>query len=402
MAFYLVCLYSLCFAIPSLVLNLLQYRHIQKAMQKEAILLSPKDFVEAGIYALEKLRLAVMQDMMGLIVFVLWIFFGLEWINTLLAHYVRSEITHQVLIVFSFLFLSQILSIPFKYYQEMILDKRFGFSHQTMGVFITDLLKGVVLLGVVGGAILYVLIFLMSVLSYWWLWGALFVLGVVLLINFVYPTWIAPLFNSFTPLADSVLQEKIEGLMRSVGFESNGIFVMDASKRDGRLNAYFGGLGKNKRVVLFDTLLEKISTDGLVAILGHELGHFKHKDVVFNVLIQGVFLFAIFYIAGSLPQSLFAELGLKKIPANVLIILFLLAPLISFWFLPLVGFFSRKAEFRADRFGASLSSKKTLAEALIRLVNENKSFPSSHPLYICFHFTHPPLLERLKALDYEA
>lgn len=138
-----------------------------------------------------------------------------------------------------------------------------------------------------------------------------------------------------------------------------------------------------------------------MAILGHELGHFKAKDVLQNIALQGIFLFCLFFAVGTTDQWLFDGLKLEKNPGNLLVLLILVAPVISFWFLPVVGFFSRKAEFRADAFGASLVSKKALAEALIRLINENKAFPSSHFLYIFFHYTHPPLLERLKALDYE-
>lgn len=283
----------------------------------------------------------------------------------------------------------------------MILDKRYGFSKQSNQTFVIDLLKGLGMTIVLGGAVLYLLVYTIYFFEYWWFYGALLSFVVIVLVNFLYPTWIAPLFNTFTPLKDENLQARIEGLLVSVGFKSSGIFIMDASKRDGRLNAYFGGFGKNKRVVLFDTLLDKVSSDGLIAILGHELGHFKYKDLLINLLVSGIFLFAVFFVIGQLPQSFFDELEIKKNAGNLLILLILLAPVISFWFLPVIGFFSRKAEYRADEFGSSLASKQALAEALIRLVNENKSFPSSHPAYIFFYYTHPPLLQRLKALDYE-
>lgn len=397
----LIAFYLILFVIPNLFLNVLQYRYIQRTMQLDAVLLSPKDYLEAGNYALAKLRLSIFQDFLSFAFFAFWVLYGLKWLNFKLFDFFDLGFGNQVLMILGFLILLQIFNLPFKYWQEMVIDKQYGFSRQTIKLFLMDFVRGILLLVIVGSLILYGLVFLIQYLQTWWLWCAVFVFATVLTINFLYPTWIAPLFNTFTPLQDSVLQEKIEDLMKCVGFQSSGIFVMDASKRDGRLNAYFGGFGKNKRVVLFDTLLEKISSEGLIAILGHELGHFKHKDLIFNILIQGVFLFCIFYLLGSLPFSLFEGLGLSQTPANLLMLLLLMMPLISFWFLPFVGFFSRKAEYRADAYGASLSSKKTLAQALVRLVEKNKSFPHSHPLYICFHYTHPPLLERLKALDYE-
>ena len=389
------------FFVPSLILDLLQYRHIKCALGQKEVLLSAKDYQEAGRYALRKLRINIVQETFGVLLFAFWISCGFKWLNAYTPQILDLKVSSSVLIVLEFLILSQIVFLPFKYYREMVLDKQFGFSKQSNRLFFVDFLKGVLLSIVVGGMILYILMRIMESVQLWWVWGAVFVFMIMIFINFAYPTLIAPLFNTFSPLQDERLQQKIEALLEQVGFKSNGIFVMDASKRDGRLNAYFCGFGKNKRVVLFDTLLEKISCEGLIAILGHELGHFKHKDLIFNLFIQGFFLFLIFFVAGSLPAELFDGLQLERGPGNLLNFLILIAPIVSFWFLPLVGYFSRRAEFRADGFGASLSSKKTLAEALVRLVNENKSFPSSHPWYIFFHFTHPPLLERLKALDYE-
>ena len=252
-----------------------------------------------------------------------------------------------------------------------------------------------------GFLFVFLLIFIIEKVVLWWIVGFIVLLSVVILANFVYPTLIAPLFNKFTPLDDENLKARIESLLNTIGFKSNGIFVIDASRRDGRLNAYFGGLGKNKRVVLFDTLLDKISADGLIAILGHELGHFKHKDILKNIAIMACVLFVLFFIVGHLPPQLFDALSLAHNGAGILIVMLLISPMIAFWFMPLIGYFSREAEYAADEFGANLSSKHCLADALVCLVNENKSFPSSHPAYIFFYYTHPPLLQRLKALDYD-
>lgn len=397
----LIVIYCALFLLPKIILNFLQYQHIKKASRLEPLLLPSKDYLEAAEYAKAKLRLDTIESVAGAIFFAFWIIWGLRFLNVFTPCVFALEASDYVFVVLSFLIISQILSLPFKYYLEMVLDKQFGFSKQSHRLFFLDFLKGLLLTFILGGAVVYGLVFLIDRVTLWWLWGAVFVFGIVVIVNFVYPTLIAPLFNSFTPLEDQDLKNKIVSLLESVGFESQGVFVMDASKRDGRLNAYFGGLGKSKRVVLFDTLLEKVSTEGLMAILGHELGHFKAKDVLRNIALQGIFLFCLFFAVGTMDQWLFDGLTLEKNPGNLLVILMLIAPVISFWFLPIVGFFSRKAEFRADAFGASLVSKKALAEALIRLINENKAFPSSHSLYIFFHYTHPPLLERLKALNYE-
>lgn len=397
----LILLYCGLFLLPYTFLNFLQYRHIQRVSQSEPILLSSKDYRDAAEYAKAKLRLGVIEAAVGAILFAFWVIWGLHFLNVFTACAFVLEVSDYAFIVLSFLIISQILSLPFKYYLEMVLDKQFGFSKRSNRLFFLDFLKGLVLTFILGGAVIYGLVFLIDQVKFWWLWSALFVIGVVVIVNLIYPTLIAPLFYSFVPLKDQDLKERIDALLQSVGFESEGVFVMDASKRDGRLNAYFGGLGRSKRVVLFDTLLEKISTEGLMAILGHELGHFKAKDIWRNIFLQGFFLFCLFFAVGTIDQWLFNGLRLEKNPGNLLVLVILIAPVISFWFLPIIGFFSRKAEFRADAFGASLVSKRALAEALVRLINENKAFPSSHFLYIFFHYTHPPLLERLKALDYE-
>ncbi len=188
--------------------------------------------------------------------------------------------------------------------------------------------------------------------------------------------------------------------MEDVGLKSDGIFVMDASRRDNRLNAYFGGLGKSKRVVLFDTLLDKLTNRELLAVLGHELGHFSHKDIWKNIAMMGVLLFVAFFLLGNLPDELFFEMGVTPTAGVKLAMMSLLLSLIGFVFTPIMSFVSRHNEYRADEFGSNMGGKDNLVSALIKLVDENKSFPKSHPLVVFFYYTHPPILERLKALGY--
>jgi len=189
--------------------------------------------------------------------------------------------------------------------------------------------------------------------------------------------------------------------MDKTGFVSSGVFVSDASKRYARLNSYFGGFGKAKRVVLFDTLIEKLTTKELLAVLGHELGHFAHGDIYKNIALVGAMLFAMFAMFGNLPDSLYLELGMRESPAIVMILLLLFMPVLGFLMMPIMGIVSRHNEYAADKMGSELGGSGgavELANALKKLVTENKSFPLSHPLYIFFHYTHPPVLERLKEL----
>lgn len=396
----LIALFFCAYILPSIILDLLQSQHIKAQLQKPAILLENDDYIQAGQYALSSLHLSIIGKYIESILFIIWVSVGLKFLAQSLDS-IQNHFVQGVALVLGFVIISSLVDLPISIYKTLKLDKQFGFNKQTPMLFMMDTLKSLILIIAIGGLVIFVLIAVIEYFTLWWLVGFATLFCVLILTNLIYPTLIAPLFNKFTPLNDELLKSRIESLLDSVGFKSNGVFVIDASKRDGRLNAYFGGIGKNKRVVLFDTLLDKISTDGLIAILGHELGHFKHKDIFKNIALMGCILFVLFFIVGHLPTSLFTSLGLESNGAGVLLVMLLITPMVSFLFMPLIGYFSRKAEYAADEFGASLSSKHCLANALVRLVNENKSFPSSHPAYIFFYYTHPPLLQRLKALEYE-
>jgi STE24 endopeptidase len=206
------------------------------------------------------------------------------------------------------------------------------------------------------------------------------------------------MFDKFSPLPDGDLKTAITSLLESVDFKSSGVFTVEASKRDSRLNAYFGGLGKTKRVVLFDTLIEKLSQNELIAVLGHELGHFKHGDIIKNIALMGAILFATFFLISHIPISLANDMNMKY-EAHFIIMMFLfLSSIIFFVISPFISFLSRHNEYEADKFGSDIGSADDLANALIKLVNENLSFPHSHPFYVFFYYSHPPLIERLRAL----
>lgn len=400
----LIALFMCAYILPSILLAFIQIKHIKKELHKSAILLEPEDYILAGKYAISSLWLDIVAKICEMLVFTLWVWFGLRLLHTQLETLIPTSVSSiwcGVALVLSFAIIEGIINLPFSIYKTFGLDKKYHFSTQTPHIFIMDLVKSFALSVIVGGLVAAVLIFIIDNITFWWIVGFAVLLVIAILANVIYPTLIAPLFNKFTPLDDENLKSRIESLLNTIGFKSNGIFVVDASKRDGRLNAYFGGLGKCKRVVLFDTLLDKISSDGLIAILGHELGHFKHNDLLKQAALMACVLFVLFFIVGHLPTSLFEMLGLANNGASVLIVMLLISPAVAFWFMPLMGYFSRKAEYAADAFGAHISSKRCLANALVRLVNENKTFPSYHPAYIFFYFSHPPLLQRLKALDYE-
>lgn len=386
------------YTLPICIIAMLQISHI-KANNKVAIL-NESDFKIAQDYAITLQIYSIVEAIFTGVVFIFWANLGLALLIDLVgvANLNSSAIFGAIFVVI-FLAINAIFSLPLDAYKSLVIDKIFGFSKMSVKLFLIDFFKSLVMTMVLGFAITFALVWLIENIAIWWILGFILMLFVVLLANIIYPLIIAPLFNKFTPLNDESLKSRIEAIMQRVGFKANGIFVMDASKRDGRLNAYFGGFGKAKRVVLFDTLLSKVSHDELLAILGHELGHFKHKDLLKNIVIMSFVLFALFFIAGNLPQWLFSSFECGKNGALVLCILILIANLISFYFMPIINFFSRKAEYKADEFGANLTSKADLSNALKKLVSENKAFPYSHKIFIFFYMSHPPLIERLKALE---
>lgn len=388
--------YIILYTTPTILLALIQIKHIKN--NNKAVILNNNDFKIAKDYAIIMQNHKILESILSTILFVFWTNFALSSIL------IGDSFIDQVFSILLFLVINILLSMPLNTYKTLVIDKAFGFSKITLKLYVIDYIKMFLLLIIFGGLIITALIYMISNFSLWWLYGFILLFLISLIINIIYPTIIAPLFNKFTPLNDKNLEEKINKIMHKVGFNTNGIFIMDASKRDGRLNAYFGGLSKNKRVVLFDTLLNKISQNELLAILGHELAHFKHKDLIKNLFISAVVLFILFFIALQIHIHIGNIKSLNMIaqlPYTTICMLILISPVITFYFLPFINYFSRKAEYNADKFGSSLTNREDLCNALIKLVNENKTFPYSHSLNTFFYLSHPPLLDRLKALNYD-
>jgi len=378
-----------------ILLELKEVFFIKNEFEKGAVLLNPKDFEIAAIYAINKHTINVFNALISMFLVVFWLSGGLFIINFLL--FKPASLISELEILAVFFAVNYILTLPINIWEKHI-DKKFGFNVAPWRLFFMDEIKKILLFIVFGGAFFAGLIYFIDNFKNWWIWGFLFTFIIVILINVLYPVF-AAIFNKFEPLKDNELKNDIEHLMNEVGFKSNGIFVMDASKRDTRLNAYFAGLGKNKRVVLFDTLLKKLNKKEILAVLGHELGHFKHKDILKNIAVVGVMLFVLFFIFGNLPDKLFKELMIPKDGVNTIILALLFSDLVFFIFQPIVNLISRHNEFAADEMGAELVDKKTLENALKKLVSENRHFPKVSKLYAVFYYSHPPILERLEKLE---
>ena len=304
------------------------------------------------------------------------------------------------LFLLAFLVLTALFNLPLSIYKDFVKNKVQGFSNMSVSLFIKDSLKSLALLLIFGFAIIYVLLLCYEFLgALWWLGAFAFSFCVILVINLIYPTLIAPLFNKMQKLDDENLLSKIENLMKQCGFSANGVYVIDASKRDKRLNAYFGGLFKSKRVVLFDTLLKALGEKELLAVLGHELGHFVHKDILKALISGALMLFILFFLFANLPEFFYTQSGLEGVNAGIFALLLIFGSIFTSLVSPLLNLLSRKNEFAADLHGAKLSSKEDMKNALIALAKENKAFVKTSKIYTIFHLSHPSISERLKALS---
>lgn len=391
-------LYCLYFAF-TIYTSFMQIGFVKDSMKNKALILEQNSYIEAGNYAVDKEKLAISSSFADFVIFIFWIGFGLKYLDSLIQ--TDSYILKAVLFINAFIIVNWILTLPFDIYKTFNLDKKYGFSTITPALYIKDSIKSAILTFVFGSIVVAGISYIILNFPSWWIFGFIFVFAVIILINMLYPLIRDKMFDKFEKLKDSVLEAKIENLLKEVGFKSSGVFSVDASKRDNRLNAYFGGLGSTKRVVLFDTLVQKLSHNELLAVLGHELGHFKNKDILKNIGIMGFIMFVFFAIFGNLNDELFLKLGLNNEPYSIIAIFLIFSTALSFFLMPLISLISRHNEYAADEFGSNLSSKEDLVNALLKLANENKSFPHSHKLYIFFYYSHPPLIERFKELGYD-
>ncbi len=382
-----------------LYISTMQIGYINEEKRKTPVLMSADKYLTAGNYAVANGKLSLVTTFVDYLVFIWWVFAGFAWLSSMVQ--VEGSIIQAVVFLFGFIIVNYVIGLPFELYQKFKIDEDFGFNKMTAKMYMVDMIKTSLLFFILGGAVFALLSWIIQSYATWWIWGFAAMFTVAVMANLLAPTFMA-LFNKFSPLEEGELKEKITAMMNQAGLKSDGIFVMDASKRDSRLNAFFGGLGKSKRVVLFDTLLEKLNTKELLAVLGHELGHFSHGDIWKNIGLVGVLLFIAFYLFGHLPDALFTQMGVVPEAGVQIAMLMLLLPLVSFVFTPFMSYVSRHNEYAADEYGSQMGGKENLVSALMKLVTENKAFPKSHPLVIFFYYTHPPVLERLKELGFDA
>jgi STE24 endopeptidase len=328
---------------------------------------------------------------------------GLQWIDEIWRNWLPTqEIIRGALVICSALLVSSLIELPFDYFKTFTIDEKFGFNKMTKSMFWMDLLKHSAVGFVLGAPILFAALWLMrGAGDYWWfyLWVIWSIFNIIMLS--VYPTFIAPLFNKFTPLADEGLKTRIEALLTKCGFKSQGLYVMDGSTRSGHGNAYFTGFGSSKRVVFFDTLLDKLNVDEIEAVLAHELGHFKHHHVIKRIaMLFGLSFLGLALLGWLMKQDwFFTGLGVTQTSTYMALLLFMLvAPVFMFVLRPLMASYSRKNEFEADDYAAKNANAKDLVQALVKLYRDNASTLTPDPLHSAFYDSHPPASMRIAKL----
>jgi STE24 endopeptidase len=327
--------------------------------------------------------------------------FGL--IDELLRPYIQNEILLALAFFGVLMFASDILTLPFQWYSTFVIEEKYGFNKTTVKTFITDKLKGYLLGAILGGGILSLLIYLIQILGPdFWILFSLLAAVLILLVNMFYTSIFLPMFNKLTPLQDGELKTAIEAFSKKINFPLDNIFVIDGSKRSNKANAFFSGIGRKKKIVLYDTLIANHSTDELVAVLAHEVGHFKKKHIIWGYFLSVIQVVFTLFILSLLIQSSTVSLAMggsqAAIHLNLLAFGILFSPISGFIGL-FMSMYSRKNEFEADAYAKENFSGTALANALKKLSVDNLSDLYPHPLYIFFHYSHPPLLKRLEVIE---
>jgi len=364
----------------------------------------------AADYTLAKGRFGLIGMAVGAAVLLGWTLLGgIDTLNIALRNALQprfGDLVYQLALLGAFAAIGAVIELPLDLYSTFHIEQRFGFNRTTWKLYLADMAKGALVGVLIGAPIAALILWLMHAAgSLWWLWAWGVWVGFNLLILVLYPTVIAPLFNKFEPLADESLKVRVQQLMARCGFAAKGLFVMDGSKRSAHANAYFTGFGAAKRVVFFDTLLNKLSPGEVEAVLAHELGHFKHKHVIKRIGVMFALSLAGFALLGWLSMQPWFYSGLGVQPsltapndALALLLFLLAAPVFAFFVSPLFAQVSRKHEFEADAYACRQASGDDLAAALLKLHEDNASTLTPDPLYVRFYYSHPPASERLAAL----
>ena len=360
---------------------------------------------KAAAYTIAKTRFSLISltvDTVVLLGFTL--FGGLQYLAEFTIAHITNSMIGQIALILAVCIIIGVLDLPFDYYRQFVIEENFGFNKMTLSLYCGDMIKNTLLSAIIGLPLLWILLITMDKTGTWWwlytwvLWNAF-----QCLMLFIYPTFIAPLFNKFSPLTDEKLRNRIEQLMQRVGFQSKGLYIMDGSKRSSHGNAYFTGFGSAKQVVFFDTLIERLVPEEIEAVLAHELGHFRLKHVMKRIIFTSFISLAFLALLGFLKNEpwFYTGLGIEPDLASnaVTIILFILTlPIFTFFLSPIISMSSRKHEFEADAFSAQYTDAHHLVSALVKMYEDNASTLTPDPLHSAFYDSHPPASIRINRL----
>lgn len=359
---------------------------------------------KAADYTITKSQLHDIDSVVGMIfLLALTLGGGISLIFDFWGTFGWSELVTSLSAIASIVVLMSLVELPFSLYQTFVIEERFGFNKNTLPQFFKDQAISMSLSIAIGMPILALLLWIMeSIGGLWWLYAWAVIMSFSLLMSWLFPTVIAPLFNKFTPMEEGPLKQRIQGLLQRCGFNSQGIFIMDGSRRSGHGNAYFTGLGNNKRIVFFDTLVNSLEEEELEAVLAHELGHFKCKHVIKMLITSSIMTLMGFAVLGWLIHEDWFFLGLGvDTPSNAIALLLfvLVSPVFTSFMQPVSAYFQRKFEFEADDFATQHAQGSKMISGLVKLYEENASTLTPDPLYSAFHYSHPPAAIRIAHIE---
>jgi STE24 endopeptidase len=402
---------TLSYVVTLLWLNVRQNKSVIKSFDVVPNEFSEKitleDHQKAAEYTQAKLLVNHFEIIFSTVVLLVWTLGGgLNWLDSIWQTQAQDDLVIGVGFIVSLMIIGSLIDLPFSLYRTFVLEQKFGFNKMTVGTFIGDLGKEILLTLIIGLPLIYAVLYLMGAMGdYWWTYVWLVLTGFSLLMFWLYPTYIAPIFNKFKPLDNLELKAKIDNLLERTGFMSDGVFVMDGSKRSSHGNAYFTGIGKNKRIVFYDTLLEGMEDQEVEAILAHELGHFHHKHIRKHMITSfAISLLGLALLGYLINQSWFFHgLGVETISNHTALILFTLTlPVFSFFIAPISNALSRKHEFEADTFAAKHTNADDLVSSLVKLYRDNAATLTPDKLYSAFHDSHPSASIRIAELKRHA
>ncbi|NLT71895.1 MAG: M48 family metallopeptidase [Verrucomicrobiaceae bacterium] len=366
-------------------------------------LIDEDTYARSQDYTRAKALLGIGEGIVALVaLFVFWWFGGFGWLDEKVRGYGQGPVVTGVLYIGALVVALRLLHLPFELYDTFGLEERFGFNRSTFAVWLGDLVKGTLLSVLLGVPLLAGLLWIFQTVPMAWLWGWLLVTAFSLVLAYLAPTWIMPLFNKFEPLEEGGLKRAIHEMSARCEFPLKEVSVMDGSKRSAKSNAFFTGFGKNKRIALFDTLIANHTEAELVGVLAHEIGHFKKKHIVKSLLAGTLTTGVMFFLLGLMlhNRALFDAFGVKETSVYVSLVLFgiLMSPLSEV--LSVAGnWMSRKHEFEADAYAAEVTGNAgAMSDALVKLSRDNLSNLTPHPFYVFLNYTHPPVVERIAAL----